>query len=193
MALVEYERDGQVVTITLNRPEKRNALSNELRAQLFDAIHAADDDEAVRDALKTILEDEGYDVASVGSSKEFLDGLAAGDEPACILSDVRMPQMSGLDLLKTLGIKGLKMPIILITGRGYIDMAVSAIKLGAYDFIEKPFDESRLLASIRTAVETGRQKARDAAKLEALQSRFALLSVRQRQVMELAVAGFSNK
>ena len=72
-------------------------------------------------------------------------------------------------------------------------MAVAAIKLGAFDFIEKPFDESRLLASIRNAVETGRQKARDAAELEKLQSRFKLLSSRQRQVMELAVAGFSNK
>jgi FixJ family two-component response regulator len=101
--------------------------------------------------------------------------------------------MTGLDLVRELRRRSANAPIILITGRGDIDMAVSAIKLGAYDFIEKPFDESRLLASIRTAVETGRQKARDAAELEKLQSRFKLLSARQRQVMELAVAGFSNK
>ena len=104
-----------------------------------------------------------------------------------------MPGLSGLDLVRELRGRGASAPIILITGRGDIDMAVSAIKCGAYDFIEKPFDESRPLTSIRTAVETGRQKAHEAAELEQLQSRFRLLSARQRQVMELAVAGFSNK
>jgi len=84
-------------------------------------------------------------------------------------------------------------PIILITGRGDIDMAVSAIKSGAFDFIEKPFDEGRLLASIRNAVEIGRQKASSAAEIDMLQSRLKTLSARQRQVMELAVAGLSNK
>ena len=104
-----------------------------------------------------------------------------------------MPGMSGLDLVHHLNTRGFIRPIILITGHGDIDMAVSAIKIGAFDFIEKPFDENRLLASIRNAVEHGRQQMSDAAELEKLQSRFNSLSSRQREVMELAVAGLSSK
>jgi two-component system response regulator FixJ len=101
--------------------------------------------------------------------------------------------MSGLDLVHHLVGRGSIRPIILITGHGDIDMAVSAVKAGAFDFIEKPFDERRLLASIREAVEKGRQRASDAAEQSGIQARFRMLSARQRQVMELAAAGLSNK
>jgi two-component system response regulator FixJ len=104
-----------------------------------------------------------------------------------------MPGMSGLDLVRHLKARGFIWPIILITGHGDIDMAVSAIKIGAFDFIEKPFDETRLLVSIRNAVEQKRQHMSDAIELEQLQSRFNSLSFRQRQVMELAAAGLSSK
>jgi two-component system response regulator FixJ len=104
-----------------------------------------------------------------------------------------MPGLSGLELVQHLAARRCTAPIILITGRGDIDMAVSAIKGGAFDFIEKPFDEGRLLASIHNAVAIGRRKAGDAAEIGKLQSCFATLSARQRQVMELAVAGLSNK
>jgi two-component system response regulator FixJ len=111
----------------------------------------------------------------------------------CIISDVRMPGMSGLDLVQHLKTAGAGPPVILITGHGDIDMAVAAIKVGAFDFIEKPFDEARLLASIRNALAAKGQPAADAAELKKLQSRFDTLSTRQRQVMELAVSGLSNK
>jgi two-component system response regulator FixJ len=101
--------------------------------------------------------------------------------------------MSGLDLVQHLKNRGSIHPIILITGHGDIDMAVAAVKAGACDFIEKPFDESRLLASVRDAVEKGRQRMNDRADLQQMQARFELLSKRQREVMELAAAGLSNK
>ena len=104
-----------------------------------------------------------------------------------------MPGVSGLDLVRQLNARGSLRPIILITGHGDIDMAVAAIKAGAFDFIEKPFDENRLLASINEAVERGRQQTSDAAELEKLRARFEQLSYRQRQVMELAATGLSSK
>ena len=122
--------------------------------------------------------------------------MAAVDRSAqfdCVVSDVRMPGMSGLDLVGHLNARGFARPIILITGHGDVDMAVAAIKIGAFDFIEKPFDENRLLASIRNALEQGREQRSNAAELEQLQSKFNSLSLRQRQVMELAVAGLSSK
>jgi two-component system, LuxR family, response regulator FixJ len=104
-----------------------------------------------------------------------------------------MPGISGLDLLQRLKERRSIAPLILITGLGDIEMAVAAIKNGAFDFIEKPFDEGRLLVSVRSAATLGRQRARDAAEIEKLRSRFDSLSTRQRQVMALATAGMSNK
>ena len=104
-----------------------------------------------------------------------------------------MPGMSGMDLVHRLKAGARLTPVVLITGHGDVDMAVAAIKVGAFDFIEKPFDEARLLASIKNAIEINQQPEIDAAELEKLRSRFDTLSTRQRQVMELAVAGLSNK
>jgi two-component system response regulator FixJ len=151
-----------------------------------------DDDAAVLDALGLYFARHEVGTTCFASVEAFLTALEEARFD-CIVSDVRMPGISGVDLVQQLKARGATAPIILITGRGDIDMAVSAIKLGAFDFIEKPFDEYRLLTSIRNAVEIGRQKATDLAELEKLQSRFGLLSARQRQVMELAVAGYSNK
>jgi len=103
------------------------------------------------------------------------------------------PGVSGLDLVRHLTKRAFNSPIILITGHGDIDMAVSAIKIGAFDFIEKPFDEARLLASIRNAVEQNRKRMTDTVELEQLRTRFNSLSARQRQVMELVAAGLSSK
>jgi two-component system response regulator FixJ len=104
-----------------------------------------------------------------------------------------MPGMSGLELVGHLKTRNLNRPIVLITGHGDIDMAVSAIKMGAFDFIEKPCDETRLLASIINAVEQYREQMSSAVGLEQLRSRFSSLSPRQLQVMELIVAGLSSK
>jgi two-component system response regulator FixJ len=160
-----------------------------------DPIHIAliDDDEAVLDSLALYLARQDVKASGFKATENFLAALDRPTSFDCVVSDVRLPGMSGLDLVRLLVERRFAAPIILITGHGDIDMAVSAIKIGAFDFIEKPFDEARLLASIRNAVDKGRQQASDAAELERLQSRFDALSARQRQVMELTVAGLSNK
>jgi two-component system response regulator FixJ len=160
-----------------------------------DPIHIAliDDDEAVLDSLALYLARHDVQASRFKRAEDFFAALDRAPAFDCVVSDVRLPGMSGLDLVRTLDQRRFAKPIILITGHGDIDMAVSAIKIGAFDFIEKPFDEARLLASIRDAVEKGRQQASDAAELERLRSRFDALSARQRQVMELTVAGLSNK
>src|SRR5215471_9164271 len=160
-----------------------------------DPIHIAliDDDEAVLDSLVLYLARQDVAASGFRTAEEFLAALGQPTAFDCVVSDVRLPGASGLDLVRTLDERRFARPIILITGHGDIDMAVSAIKIGAFDFIEKPFDEARLLASIRNAVEKRRENASDAAEIERLQSRFDSLSARQRQVMELTVAGLSNK
>jgi RNA polymerase sigma factor (sigma-70 family) len=162
---------------------------------MADPIHIAliDDDAAVLDSLDLYFARQDVKTSCFKATEEF---LAAVDQPMhfdCVVSDVCMPGMSGLDLVRHLNARGFTRPVILITGHGDIDMAVSAIKIGAFDFLEKPFDENRLLASIRNSVEKFRQQTSGAAEQEKLQARFNSLSARQRQVMELTVAGLSNK
>jgi two-component system response regulator FixJ len=162
---------------------------------MAETIHIAliDDDSAVLDSLRLYFARRDIRTSCFASGEALLIALDGGAQPDCIVSDVRMPGMSGLDLVHQLNARRSVAPVILITGLGDIQMAVSAIKSGAFDFIEKPFDESRLLASVRSAVAVGRELAKDAAEIEKLRARFNALSVRQRQVMELAVSGLSNK
>ncbi len=156
-------------------------------------IALVEDDAAVRDSLQLYLARQDLKASCFATAEALLAAVDAGEEFACIVSDVRMPGMSGLDLVHRLKERNVAAPIILITGHGDIDMAVSAIKSGAFNFIEKPFDEARLLASIKNALEIARQQAIDSAQMNELYSRFQTLSERQRQVMEMAVAGLSNK
>jgi two-component system, LuxR family, response regulator FixJ len=162
---------------------------------MADPLHIAliDDDPAVLDSLRMYLERQALKVSCFNAPKDFLAALDRSAQFDCVVSDVRMPGMSGLDLVRHLKARGFIWPIILITGHGDIDMAVAAIKIGAFDFIEKPFDETRLLAGICSAVEQKRQDVGDAVELEKLQTRFNSLSSRQRQVMDLATAGLSSK
>jgi two-component system response regulator FixJ len=156
-------------------------------------IALIDDDEAVLDSLRLYFTRQDVETTCFPTAADFLAAIRQGQRFDCVVSDVRMPGMSGLDLVHHLKAQDIAVPIILITGHGDVDMAVAAIKVGAFDFIEKPFDEVRLLASIRHAVEKGRERNADATELENLQSRFNTLSARQREVMALAVAGLSNK
>jgi FixJ family two-component response regulator len=162
---------------------------------MTDPIHVAliDDDEAVLDSLQLYFKRKHARATCFQAAEDFLKAADSGERFDCIIADVRMPRMSGLDLVQHLKNRGSIHPIILITGHGDIDMAVAAVKAGACDFIEKPFAESRLLTSVRDAVEKGRQRINDRADLEQMQARFELLSRRQREVMELAAAGLSNK
>jgi len=162
---------------------------------MADPIRVAliDDDTAVLDSLRLYFQRKKLQADCFATSSEFLAAIDGSAQFDCVVSDVRMPGMSGLELVGHLKSRGFNRPIVLITGHGDIDMAVSAIKLGAFDFIEKPFDETRLLASIKNAVERYREQMSNAVELEQLRSRFNSLSPRQHQVMELIVAGLSSK
>jgi FixJ family two-component response regulator len=156
-------------------------------------IALIDDDAAILDSLRLYFERRKLKVSSFNTSNEFMAAIDSSAQFDCIVSDVRMPGMSGLELVGHLKTRNLNRPIVLITGHGDIDMAVSAIRMGAFDFIEKPCDEMRLLASITTAAERYRQQMNGAAGQEQLRSRFSSLSPRQLQVLELIVAGLSSK
>jgi two-component system response regulator FixJ len=156
-------------------------------------IALIDDDEAVLDSLKLYFERQGIRTTCFSAAAQFLrvkDLVGAFD---CVVADVRMPGLSGLDLVRKLAAEGLIIPVILITGHGDVDMAVTAIKIGAFDFIEKPFDEERLVDSIHAAIDHGRRKQNEVQEFKDLRSRAASLSERQRQVMELAATGLANK
>ena len=124
------------------------------------SIALVDDDEAVLDSLRLYFATTGHHVACFGDAAGLLKALATGLNPDCIVSDIRMPGLSGLDLQRELSDRNSPVPLILITGHGDIEMAVMAIKAGAHDFIEKPFDEQRLLASIEDAVSGAGQERR---------------------------------
>lgn len=156
-------------------------------------IALVDDDEAVLDSLRLYFVAMGYDVASFSLADRLLEALSEGLQPDCIVSDIRMPGLSGLDLQRELSARRSAIPLILITGHGDVDMAVSAIKAGAQDFIEKPFDERRLLTSIEDAVSKRRKSAAEETEIAEIAAKVAELSERQRQVMDLAVQGLSNK
>jgi two-component system response regulator FixJ len=156
-------------------------------------VALVDDDPAVLDSLQLYLDRQGLKTVCFATAEGLLAALDCGGRLNCIVSDVRMPGLSGLELVHRLNASGVITPIILITAHGDVEMAVSAIKCGAFDFIEKPFEPTRLMVSIRDALEVGEHKAIDAAHIEKLQSRFKTLSERQRRVMELAAVGLSNK
>lgn len=156
-------------------------------------IHLIDDDAAVLDALGLYLEAKGHAVHRYSKAEPVLDRVRGDAWPACIVSDVRMPGMSGLDLQRELARIGCRLPLILITGHGDIEMAVAAIKAGAHDFLEKPFDEKRLLVAIEAALRATEVQYGNAQELSDLTARRAELSERQQQVMDLAVKGYTNK
>ena len=157
------------------------------------SVHIIDDDEAVLDSLGMFLEQHGLLVHRHTRADTFLGMLDRVSQPACIVSDVRMPGMSGLELQKELVRRESSFPFVLITGHGDIDMAVAAVKAGAHDFLEKPFNEWRLLASIQTATAAAAKHETLNQERNELLRRRAELSERQQQVMDLAVQGRTNK
>ena len=155
-------------------------------------VHVIDDDEALRESLAFLLETAHFEVRTYDSALRFLEALRHAD-PGCIITDVRMPGMSGLELLRQLATLESTFAVIVITGHGDIPLAVEAMKLGAVDFLEKPFDDNALIAAVRSALSRReRDLERDSEKLE-IHSRIAALSNRERQVLEGLVAGHANK
>ncbi len=155
-------------------------------------IYIVDDDEAVRDSLDLLLSSAGFTTMTFGSAEAF---LAHPREVAriCVLSDIRMPGMSGMELLETLRREDVRCPVVLITGHGDVPLAVDAMKRGAHDFIEKPFDDERLISAIDAAL-THAEAGGDITSVDPeAASRVAALSRRERQVMEGLIGGLSNK
>jgi two-component system response regulator FixJ len=150
-----------------------------------------DDDAGVRRSLRALLESAGFKVLDFPSAIEFL----AGDQSrgSCLIADIRMPKMNGLDLQEELVRRGSHLPVIIITGHGDVPLAVRAMKAGAIDFIEKPFDDDRLLASIKKALHVGTRKRNLAQEASSANELLSQLTPREIEVLEKLVAGHSNK
>jgi two-component system response regulator FixJ len=154
-------------------------------------IHIVDDDEAIRDSLSLLLGSAGFAVASYPSAEAFIAATAQG--AGCVLIDVRMPGMGGLELQEELVRKGRRIPVILMTGHADVPVAVRAMKAGAVDFVEKPFDEKAMLAAIERAFGLGLEAARAEAQGAQIGSRLSHLTPREREVLDALVAGKPNK
>jgi two-component system response regulator FixJ len=155
-------------------------------------VHIVDDDEAVRQSLAFMLSTAGIPVRVYESATSFLAGLPML-QAGCLITDVRMPDMTGLELLQQLRGKGIKLPVIVITGHGDIPLAVEAMKCGALDFIEKPFAEESILRAVRAAQDRTKRLGPRSDEEAQLASRLASLSERERQVLEGLVSGQANK
>jgi two-component system response regulator FixJ len=153
-------------------------------------VSVIDDEPSIRDAVAMLLETQGMTVACYEGAAAF---LAAPFAAGCIVSDVRMPEISGLDLLRTLQSQGDPRPLLLMTGHGDVELAVQAIKLGAFDFVEKPFTNERLVAGVQQALVASESSLKVRLELDDLKGRFNSLSDRQRDTMQLLIRGLSNK
>ena len=155
-------------------------------------VFVVDDDDAMRSSLRWLIESVGLTVKTFDSALDYLDAFDP-DEPGCLVLDVRMPGMSGMELLENLSAYPLRPPVIIITGHGDVPMAVRAIKYGALDFIQKPFNDQELLDRIQQALDTDARNRQEMAGLDSLKSRYDALTPRERQIMDMVAAGKSNK
>lgn len=156
------------------------------------AVHVIDDDEAVRQSLAFLLRANEIEVQTYESGTAFL-GAAPQLKSGCVITDVRMPEMSGIELLRRLKELKIFLPVIVITGHGDVPLAVEAMKFGAADFLEKPFDDEVLLAAVRSALNRQDSDSKRQAERAAIDDRLAALSNREREVLEGLVAGRANK
>ncbi|MDP1582652.1 MAG: response regulator FixJ [Bradyrhizobium sp.] len=155
-------------------------------------IYVIDDDEAMRDSLNFLLDSAGFHVTLFESAQNFLDRLA-GLEFGCVVSDVRMPGIDGIEMLKRMKASQSTFPILIMTGHGDVPLAVEAMKLGAVDFLEKPFEDDRLIGMIEAAIRQAEPAAKSETITHEIAARVATLSPRERQVMDGLIAGLSNK
>jgi two-component system, LuxR family, response regulator FixJ len=155
-------------------------------------VHVIDDDEAMRDSLSFLLDTAGVAARTYDSAVAF---LAAADDlaPGCILTDIRMPQMNGLELARHLKARGLPHPVIVITGHGDLQLAVEAIRAGVVDFIEKPFDDETLLRAVRSALDEGKRAVQATDEKRRFADMLTTLSPREQEVLRGVVDGKANK
>jgi FixJ family two-component response regulator len=173
---------------SVRRTANRGMTMTEADALVF----VVDDDESVREAISSLLRSAGLTVLTFESAQEFLRRERA-EVPGCLVLDVRMPGLSGLDLQAELSRAGIRIPVIFLTGHGDIPMSVRAMKAGAVEFFTKPFHDQGLLDAVREAIGRDRAARREQAELDALRSRFDSLTPREREVMALVVRGLLNK
>ena len=155
-------------------------------------VYVIDDDEAMRDSLDFLLGAADFHVTLFESAQHFLEAVS-GVGFGCVVSDVRMPGIDGIELLKRLKASHHTFPVVIMTGHGDVPLAVEAMKLGAVDFLEKPFEDDRLIGMIDAALRQGESSARSEAMALDISARIASLSPRERQVMDGLIAGLSNK
>lgn len=155
-------------------------------------VHIIDDDASLREALDSLFRSTGLSTRLHESSAAFMDADVI-DEPSCIVLDVRLPGMSGLDFQQRLSELGILTPVILMTGHGDIPMSVRAMKAGAVDFLPKPFRDQEMLDAVAAALERDRARRAEGGRAEALKAAYGSLSPRERQVMALVTAGKMNK
>jgi two-component system, LuxR family, response regulator FixJ len=155
-------------------------------------VYVIDDDEAMRDSLDFLLGAADFQVVLFESAQNFLDTLSTLDF-GCVVSDVRMPGIDGIELLKRLKAGGSLFPVVIMTGHGDVPLAVEAMKLGAMDFLEKPSEDDRLIGMIEAALRRAESGVKNEAATIEIQSRITSLSPRERQVMDGLIAGLSNK
>ena len=160
--------------------------------QMEPIVHVVDDDPSLLKSLRWLLESVGLKVATFASAHDFLADFQLA-QPGCVLLDVRMPGMSGLELHQDFKSRNISIPIIVFTGHGDVAMAVQSMKDGAFDFIEKPYNEQKLLDRINDAIEHDCRTRRELAERDEALSRVAQLTPREREVMDLIVEGLANK
>src|SRR6202171_6220050 len=155
-------------------------------------VHVIDDDDAVRDSLAFLLRTARIEVKTYESAAAFLS-IHPPIETGCVITDVRMPEISGIDLLQRLRERGIGVPVIVITGHGDVPLAVEAMKLGAADFFEKPFDDDALLAAVHSALSSEDANSKRNVERGEIKNKLATLSQREHQVLEGLVSGHPNK
>ena len=155
-------------------------------------VFVVDDDQAVRGSLRFLLESVDLKVATCAAAKEFV-GVFRRGQPGCLITDVRIPGLSGLDLQQKLAEAGVELPVIVVTGHGDISMAVRAMKAGAFDFIEKPYNDQVMLDVVQQAVAHSLQHGDSRDERRAVEARLAQLTPREREVLDRVVDGGSNK
>ncbi len=155
-------------------------------------VFVVDDDPLIRDGLRSLIKSVGLHVETFGSSREFMQRKPS-DAPACLVLDVRLPGLSGLDLQRELNESNIQIPIIFMTGHGDIPMSVRAMKNGAQEFLTKPVRGQDLLDAVQQAIARDRAARRERAKMADLRTRFDSLTAREREVLDLIVAGLLNK
>jgi two-component system response regulator FixJ len=155
-------------------------------------VFIVDDDEAVRSSLRLLLKSVGLVPAALGSAREFLDKFDPA-QPGCLVLDVRMPEMSGLELQEKLNLQGAVVPVIFITGHGDVPMAVEAMQAGAFDFLQKPFRDQDLIDRIQRALERDRTNRAALNERSLIRERLESLTPREREVLALVTSGKPNK